>query len=134
MSSSRISWASCGSCAGARALTSSGPRMPGRRGKDGAGAGLFISVLASGLEFFEGGFAVLLFLELLDLELGVLLAGLADLEEFAAFLEFRQQLGQWHVARLHRLDDGLEFAEGGFEGQFAFFGFHTGKDATADVH
>ena len=72
MSSSRISWASCGSCAGARALTSAGLRMPGRSGKDEAGAGLFISILACGLEFFEGGFAVLQFLELLDLEFGVL--------------------------------------------------------------
>src|SRR5258706_14357060 len=96
ISSSRISAASWGSCAGASAFTSLGPRIVSRT-RAGAGAedsfitkgkrrkGATGSGVALGLEFFKHHGAVFLFLELLDLELGVLEARLADLEQLGAF-------------------------------------------------
>lgn len=57
----------------------------------------------------------LLFLELLDLKLGVLEPCLAHFEQLIAFFKSGEQLGQRHVAGLHRFNDGLEFSEGVLE-------------------
>src|SRR3954468_10081676 len=96
ISSSRISCASCGSSAGARALTSAGPAMRDRRvGTDeellignGTHRRLF---RAGGFEGLKGGGAVLGLFQLLDLEFGLLETALADLQEFAALFVFGQE-------------------------------------------
>src|ERR1022692_3665344 len=99
MSSSRISCANSGSCEGVRALTSAGPRIASRRRGSGGGEESFIggsgrrSALAGRFELGEAD-AFLRFFELLDLELGFLQPGLADLEELVAVLIPGQQLGQ----------------------------------------
>src|SRR3954453_23104269 len=83
ISSSRISWASCGSWAGTRALTSAGPEM--RDNRVGAGGGVLLRngrdrgvFRAAGFKGLEGGGAVLGLFQFLDLELGLLEAALAD--------------------------------------------------------
>jgi hypothetical protein len=138
MISSRISCASCGSWAGARALRSAGlrwhpaEREGGRSGVHLAGRGPALRRSARRQTCRRRRRPWLL--ELFDLELGLLEAGLADLEQLAALLEFGQQVGQGHVARFHRFDDGLEFGEGGFEGEFGFFGFHGAKMGAGGVY
>lgn len=79
--------------------------MGGRRRDSGA---------ALGLEAGERS-AVFLFFEQLDLELGVFEAGFADFQEFGTLLKLGEEVGQRHVAGLHRLDDGLQLIEGGLE-------------------
>jgi len=75
-----------------------------------------------GFELGEHCAAVLL-LELLDFHLGLLEAQLANLEQFAAFLELGQQLGQRHLARFHRFDDAFEFGQRGLKTELRFLGF-----------
>ena len=76
----------------------------------------------------KGGGAVLLFQEL-DLHLGVLEAGFADLEQLVPLFEAGNEFGQRHVARLHRIDDGFEPHEGIFKGEFVDgLGVHGGHD------
>ena len=82
------------------------------------------SVFFAGHEFLEDCGGALLFFEHLNLQLGILEPAFADLEQSGAFLEFREQVGQRHIARFHRFDDGLEFAEGGFKGKFGVNGVH----------
>ena len=65
---------------------------------------------APSFKLFERDAAVFLFLQLLDFQLSVLETRLADLQELCSFLEFREQLGERHLARFHRFDDGLELA------------------------
>jgi hypothetical protein len=85
------------------------------RAEGGGGCGHRGLVFSGGLEFFEGDLAVLLFFELLNLKLGVLEPCLAHFEQLIAFLKSGEQLGERHIARLHRFDDGLEFSEGVLE-------------------
>ena len=85
------------------------------RVEGGDGCGHRCLVFSGGLEFFEGDLAVFLFLELLDLKLGVLEPCLAHFEQLIAFFKSGEQLGQRHVAGLHRFNDGLEFSEGVLE-------------------
>src|SRR5262245_3760150 len=106
MSSSRISCASCGSCWAVSAFTSAGPRIASRTRGVGEEDESFIdecgmnqnSVFPAGFKLFEAQRAVFLFLQLLDFQLGVLQTGLAELQEFGTFLEFRQQFGERHFA------------------------------------
>src|SRR5690242_6093623 len=99
ISSSRISWASCGSWAGASALMSAGPWIDSSRRAGGVEDGGFIRWAASGLggrfELRESD-AVLGLLQLLDLEFRVLEPGLADLQKPVALLEFREQVRERH--------------------------------------
>ena len=57
------------------------------RAEEGNGCGHLGLVFSGGLEFIEGDLAVLLFLELLNLEFGVFEPGLADFEQLIALLE-----------------------------------------------
>ena len=64
------------------------------------------------------GHAILLLLELVDLQFGVLQAGFAVLQQLVALLELREELGQGDIARFHGLDDLLELRQGVLKGQF----------------
>src|SRR4051794_31274561 len=91
INSSRISCASCVNSAAVSDFTSAGPRIEAKIGREVGGTGSFIKVcclpLAHALELLEGHAAILLLLEQLDLELGVLQPRLADFQELRAFLE-----------------------------------------------
>ena len=84
---------------------------------------------AVGFKRSEGGGAVLLFFELFDLELGLLEAGLAGLEQRVALFELGEELGQRNVAGFHRFDDGFKAGEGVLEGR-CWLGFIAHNPST----
>ena len=84
------------------------------------------SDFALGFKLGESG-AVFLLLKLFDFELGVLQTGFAEFKQFVALLKLGEEFRERHFAGLHRFDDGFEFGEGGFEGEFGVFGFHAAK-------
>ena len=56
------------------------------------------SAFAADFKLFERHASILLLLQLLDLQFGILQARLAQLEQLRPFLEFREQLGQRHFS------------------------------------
>src|SRR5579883_1531126 len=87
---------------------SSGPRMHASRF---GWSELILSGFGFSRERGKGGRPVALLFQQLDLQLRLLEAGFALLQQFVAFLELGKQVSQRDIARLHRLNHGFESAE-----------------------